>query len=700
MTLRNVPKAHTLEQQRQEINLIATDLNTAIDGVQTFGGDKEFTGDVTFVTATFTGRVDGGSSTLDNAAFVGSANHATKGVFQAYHYNNGSVWVAGGANGVTTSEIKADGGATFAANVDARNINASRPTTNLDVFSGYGGGTITSQINANGSAAFQAGVDVRTQDGQRGLTVNSSSSSQNQALKINNNSGSQVILLNHDGSAEFTGAVQVDRSNSGDSCFITRVNGGSANTLITADGSATFAGILESSLLVNTNNTPTAGEGIEMFYDASASGGAAGGIQAFDRDSNALTRLKIRSSNWEIMNDGLATFSNTVKAQQTSNNALSAFEAVDTNGTRFKVTGAGVLSIYDNTLTEKVTISSDGSSTFADNVTVGPYMTSPYLKGMRLFPDNNGRSTLVLNGDGAGETAVGVYDGANSRYNTKLQHDGSALFGAASNSTGNNGVLVGGNNGSLNIYTDRYTTDCFQILNTTGSGTNVALQAFGNGNLTLAGSLTSNGITQYTLPTITNGGQLGYDDGTKSLRLYANSSTNADAKIQFHFNQSATAGITFEQTGAIKFPGQTNSSTGNAVIVTSTSFDHYEQGTFAPYFGFGLTSPTYAFNAGDYIRIGNVVHFYLTISATGTNTADAIQILGLPYAAAGTDGGSASFSYNTGWVANGDTMPNTYISNAGRILFYDPGTGNSWNGLSGNGLSGAVMYIGGHYICA
>ena len=41
-----------------------------------------------------------------------------------------------------------------------------------------------------------------------------------------------------------------------------------------------------------------------MFYDSAASGGAAGGIQAFDRDSNALTRLKIRSSNWEIDNNG------------------------------------------------------------------------------------------------------------------------------------------------------------------------------------------------------------------------------------------------------------------------------------------------------------------------------------------------------------------------------------------------------------
>ena len=48
MTLRNVPKAHTLEQQRQEINLMASDLDTAVDGTQTFGGSKEFSGDVTF----------------------------------------------------------------------------------------------------------------------------------------------------------------------------------------------------------------------------------------------------------------------------------------------------------------------------------------------------------------------------------------------------------------------------------------------------------------------------------------------------------------------------------------------------------------------------------------------------------------------------------------------------------------------------
>lgn len=48
MTLRNVPNSFTLEQQRQEVNEIAVDLDTAVDGVQTFGGSKTFSNDVTF----------------------------------------------------------------------------------------------------------------------------------------------------------------------------------------------------------------------------------------------------------------------------------------------------------------------------------------------------------------------------------------------------------------------------------------------------------------------------------------------------------------------------------------------------------------------------------------------------------------------------------------------------------------------------
>ena len=45
--------------------------------------------------------------------------------------------------------------------------------------------------------------------------------------------------------------------------------------------------------------------------------------------------------------------------------------------------------------------------------------------------------------------------------------------------------------GQLNLYTTRYSTDCFQILNTSGSGTNVAVRFDGDGTATFAGSVSA-----------------------------------------------------------------------------------------------------------------------------------------------------------------------------------------------------------------
>ncbi len=241
----------------------------------------------------------------------------------------------------------------------------------------------------------------------------------------------------------------------------------SANVFaIQSDGSASFAGILESSLLVNTNNTPTVGEGIEVFYDSAASGGAAGSIQAYDRDGAALTRLKIRSSNWEILNDGLATFSNTVKAQQTSNNALSAFEAVDTNGTRFKVTGAGVLSIYDNTLTENVTISSDGSATFAGTITdsKGDLRKIPFKQESNAYTlvaadagkaiEAQGDITVPNGVFGSGDAITIINDSA-SDLTISMGSGLGSMFNVASGTSGN---LTFGGRGMATIYFVNSTT--------------------------------------------------------------------------------------------------------------------------------------------------------------------------------------------------------------------------------------------------
>ena len=390
-----------------------------------------------------------------------------------------------------------------------------------------------------------------------------------------------------------------------------QINIGTGSAEINAQGNATFAGITQSSFLVNTNNTPTAGEGIEMFYDASASGGAAGGIQAYDRDSNALTRLKIRSSNWEIENNGSATFA----------------------GGNFAIGGTGAIAI--------------------DRADGGNFIIEGKL--------NNSQTSLI-------------------------KADGSAAFGDASNSTGNNGVLVGGNNGSLNIYTERYTTDCFQILNTTGSGTNIALKAYGNGDLEIAGIIQTNtksagnveldstgAFTDSPLKLYASTGNIELDNPNGDTSLSIGDKTNSSGRlvltsksntveihsrsnhpIEFLFNtttktkMTVDGGFNFEASGAgIVFDWQTQASGA-----TSDKLDHYEEGTWTPVWGSTtgqITNITYNVQSGWYTRIGRVVYVHCRLRSTATDTSGAgggLLVAGLPFVARtpqGT-GGAAAYS--------------------------------------------------------
>ena len=74
MTLRNVPNSFTLEQQRQEVNLIAVDLDSAVTGTQTFTGVKTFSDNTTFSSdVTF----DGIATFNTNATFADSTFQST-----------------------------------------------------------------------------------------------------------------------------------------------------------------------------------------------------------------------------------------------------------------------------------------------------------------------------------------------------------------------------------------------------------------------------------------------------------------------------------------------------------------------------------------------------------------------------------------------------------------------------------------------
>ena len=355
-----------------------------------------------------------------------------------------------------------------------------------------------------------------------------------------------------------------------------QINIGTGSTEINAQGNATFAGILESSLLVNTNNTPTAGEGIEMFYDASASGGAAGGIQAYDRDGAALTRLKIKSSNWQIENDGAATFNGntTVGAPDVTNGSTGGVQVFASGQLRIQRDSAGTASdkrfqmYYGTAETASITaagaatfeqglsvgygtssastvitrwrsdvvspnstvasVNADGSAQFNETVSIGSGSAAPDDYGLIAYANANtlsNKSAVYARNLADGRNFTG--DNAAGATTFELYASGLGNFGVASNSTGHNGVAVGGNNGSLNIYTDRYATDCFQILNTSGSGTNIALQAFGNGNLSVAGNISVTGTVDGR-DIATDGATL---DSLSPGGTFSGAGTNADPAI-------------------------------------------------------------------------------------------------------------------------------------------------------------------------
>ena len=141
----------------------------------------------------------------------------------------------------------------------------------------------------------------------------------------------------------------------------------------------------------------------------------------------------------------------------------------------------------------------DGSATFNSDVNVATAViagSSSYLSSPIQGTTNKSDRTAILGINH--HTSGDVFEGRRGDTNTttsRINALGSAEFGQASNSTNNNGILLGADVGQLNLYTTRYSTDCFQILNTSGTGTNVAVRFDGDGSATFAGTVDVGGLT-------------------------------------------------------------------------------------------------------------------------------------------------------------------------------------------------------------
>ena len=280
----------------------------------------------------------------------------------------------------------------------------------------------------------------------------------------------------------------------------------------------------------------------------------------------------------------------------------------NSNSVAFKVKDNGV-----NT----VVIEPTGTATFSDSVNVGgdssdltasgknvSFVGAGPIVSNRASSSNtaisvrlNGVDKTLLKSDGSASFATGAVaisasgaitsnrtSGTNDCWNGKLNGsvtstinaDGLVTLGSASNSTNNNGLYLGGQNGSLNIYTTRYNTDCFQVLNTTGSGSNIAIKFEGNGSAWFTGSLGIGGSgTSNTMDE--------YEEGTYTPKMYAGTGTTEPA-YSWRYGQYVRIGEVVHVWGALGINGSMPSCSqaymGNLPynqVFDSNNFFHYTQ---------------------------------------------------------------------------------------------------------------------------
>lgn len=114
----------------------------------------------------------------------------------------------------------------------------------------------------------------------------------------------------------------------------------------------------------------------------------------------------------------------------------------------------------------------------------------------------------------------------------------------------------------------------------------------------------------------------------------------------------------------------------NAANASPTVLDWYEEGTFTPTLT-GIGSPTYTTQSGSYTRIGNVVHFNITLNWTGGTNGASITVASLPFTAAGVNTpvsisvnylGNASFTWTgavKAYVSGGTTNISPVVESSG-----------------------------------
>ena len=228
MTLRNVPNSYTLEQQRQEINLMAVDLDTAVDGIQTFTGAKTFDDTVTFSTdVTFEAQSFWGDG--DQAIFGDDSDLKiyTNGTDSYIDSNTGILHIEG-ATDFDSNVTLIDGVAlkcAFNSNIDFEifhnganaylynrtgDLYLQNDTNSNSIFIQASGGTGGISVNALGSVDLYYDQYKKFETTATGVSITGNIDTVTDISCnsiVNNAGGGATWSLYNTGSADFTGTV-------------------------------------------------------------------------------------------------------------------------------------------------------------------------------------------------------------------------------------------------------------------------------------------------------------------------------------------------------------------------------------------------------------------------------------------------------------------------------------------------------------
>ena len=462
MTLRNVPKSFTLEEQRQEFNEIAVDLDTAIDGVQTFGGSKTFSSDVTFQ-----GTVD-----FDDIATFNSSPTFSDNVVANFGddadlkiYYDGSVGVLTSfidsdalqiRSKTDTSELYAtalkdgpvelyyDGakkiatsltGATVLGDLEVNDeLHSASGSFILKTADQITPGQMVTEAVFGGSMYVPYGFSTYPIGDFPGGSINETST--NAGFSVSN--GGQIYIANIGGSALWKGR---------------QVGTAGITSEIDAAGNATFGGVLQGDQRVVING-------------AGGKTGSADTLLNYAGDGSTVTA--------SLTADGAATFAGAVES--------TSF---------FKVTNTGIAYLQPNTVTAfqayessgpvKISLTNNGTATFAG---YGQFGSSTYGYRGILALNNDASGTIYSQNHNSGGA---VFEGASTTGSSTshIYENGSATFAAGTFAIESDGDISTNVRCHGNIELD-----------STGGFSSPKIKLFSNtGDATFTGSVTASNVS-------------------------------------------------------------------------------------------------------------------------------------------------------------------------------------------------------------